>query len=580
MAEDNDPVILTFAGGVNARQRSADINIQECTEGQNFDLNFQSAVLKGRQQIGIVAIPPNGEPIRGIAQLVKPDGTLSTIIQAGSIVYAWDGANEFTEVGTVSPDARLRGPIDSNFTLDAFIILVDLAKIENVKKWNGETFQDFEHNLGVDFKAKYVSVQNERAIFANVKTGTADTPHIILGSKIGDSEILTVTDRPSSALGFDDPFFIPTPDLRPINGLVFFANSFLFSTERGRLYVLQGKDAEDFSIEDFHAGSAVSGDEALVNIGNDVAMGLPGRIETLSGVLEFGDVETNDASWWIAPLIDGTFGEKVSSWALAYDQTGQRVFCFPNTGDDAWVLHKSLLFGPNRKSGLNPGKDLSPWAKWVSTEELNGFNPTAIGNIFDQTETPRLLSTSPPAANTSSSGPSTPTLFFGFTGGVGGTIFSLKSPDEEAPRICDVDLVPTMTSNTAPEGIASASTESTNLAFEAFDDDSGFWKSDSDAPFVNQWLKYRFATPQVARAYTLDHATTPDPASWTFQGSDDDSSWTVLDSRTLGADPNMVVKYSFSNETAFRYYRWLITATNDVTSPFHVRIGEAQILSC
>ncbi len=418
---------------MNARQRSADINIQECTEGQNFDLNFQSSVLAPRQGFSLVAVAPNGEPIRGIIQLVKPDGTLSTIVQAGGTVFAWDGADGFTEVGTVSPEARLRGPVDSNFTLDAFIIITDLAKVENVKKWNGETFQDLEHNLGVDFKAKYVTVQTERAMFFNVKTGTVDTPHVILASKQRDSEVLTSTTRPAAAASAEDEWFLPTPDLRPINGVVFFAKTLLFSTERGRLYALKGliagadTDGLPFtSIEDFHAGSAVSGDEALINIGNDVAMGLPGRIETLSGVLEFGDAETNDASWWISPLLDGTFGVTVTSWAIAYDQTGQRVFCFPNTGDEAWVLHKSILFKPSKVAGTND--KVSPWSRWVAPGVVGGFNPTAIGNIFDPNENPRIISTSPSASNTSSSGAGTPTLLFGFAGALGpvGGIFAIK----------------------------------------------------------------------------------------------------------------------------------------------------------
>ena len=361
MAQKNKPVILTFGGGINARQRSADINIEECTEGENFNLDFQSSVLAPRQGLAIRATAPNGEPIRGIAQLVKQDGTLSTIIQAGGTVYSWDGtAAGFTEVGTVSPDARLRGPIDSNFTLDNFIIITDLAKVENVKKWTGESFVDLEHNLGVDFKAKYVSIQKERAIFANVKTGTFDTPHIILGSQLGDSEVLTIAPdkRPNPdplVITPAEPFFLPIPDLRPINGLVHAFKVFLLSTERGRLYILSGSDSNDYVFENFHAGSAVSGDEAMVNIGNDVAMGLPGRIETLRGILEFGDVETNDASWWIAPLIDGTSGEKVATWKLVYDQAGQRVYCFPNNADTAWVLHKHLLSGPNRQVGGEGG---------------------------------------------------------------------------------------------------------------------------------------------------------------------------------------------------------------------------------
>ena len=434
MAEENKPIVLTFSGGINARQRSADINIEECTEGENFNLDFQSAVLAPRQGLAIRATAPNGEPIRGIAQLVKQDGTLSTIVQAGGTVYSWDGtATGFIEIGTVSPDSRLRGPIDSNFTLDNFIIITDLAKIENVKKWTGEVFTDLEHNLGVDFKAKYVTVQTERAIFANVKTGTVDTPHVILASKQGDSEVLTSTIRPAAAASAEDEWFLPTPDLHPINGITFFAKTLLLSTERGRLYALEGliagKDVDGLpftSIQDFHAGSAVSGDEAMVNIGNDVALGLPGRIETLRGIIEFGDVETNDASWWIAPLIDGTFGKTVSTWKLIYDPAGQRVFCFPNNEDTAWVLHKHLLFGPNRATFGKIGKNISPWSKWT-TAAIDGLRVTAIGVIFDPTDSPALISTSPGASFTSFSGGTVPTIFFGVGGSEQpGSLFFLK----------------------------------------------------------------------------------------------------------------------------------------------------------
>ncbi len=607
MAEKNEPVILTFGGGINARQRSADINIEECTEGQNFDLNFQSSVLTRRQQIGVIAAPPNGEPIRGIAQLVKPDGSLSTIIQAGSIVYAWDGANEFTEVGSVSPDARLRGPIDSNFTLDAFIILTDLSKIENVKKWNGETFEDLEHNLldgegnKVDFKAKYVTVQTERAIFLNVKTGTVDTPHVILASEQGNSEVLTSTDRPAQAASAATEWFLPTPDLRPINGVVFFAKSLLISTERGRLYVLKGLIAgtDDgtetglpfTSIEDFHAGSAVSGDEAFINIGNDVAMGLPGRIETLSGVLEFGDAETNDASWWISPLLDGTFGTKVTSWALAYDQVGQRVFCFPNTGGEAWVLHKSILFKPSKVSGTND--KISPWSRWVASDELNSFDPTAIGNIFPPDENPRLISTSPPASNTSSSGAGsgTPTLFFGFNSGVGGTIFRLAKSEEEPPTlICDVDLVPEMTSNTTPSGVASASSIRTSIndAWCAFENEpiGCTWNSVAHTIGLDtdEWLQYEFALPQIITAYRVHEAITSsnNPRDWTLSGSINGTDFTTLDTvvgATFDTQPDLVER-TFNNSVAWRFYRIHITHVSNKAGSTFTQIANLELFNC
>ncbi len=618
MAEDNKPVVLSFGGGINARQRSADIDIEECTEGENFDLNFQSSVLAGRKQFGIIAIAPNGQPIRGMAQLVKQDGTLSTIIQAGGTVFSWDGTPAgFTEIGTVDPAARLRGPIDSNFTLDNFIILTDLAKIENVKKWTGEVFTDLEHNLGVDFKAKYVTVQTERAIFANVKTGTVDTPHVILASKQGDSEILTSTIRPAAAASAEDEWFLPTPDLRPINGITFFAKTLLLSTERGRLYAIEGliagadTDGLPFtSIEDFHAGSAVSGDEALINIGNDVAMGLPTRIETLRGIVESGDVETNDASWWIAPLINGTFGEAVTSWLLAYDQADQRVFCFPNTGDEAWVLHKSLLFGPNRQVG---GKNISPWAKWTPTDDVGGsLRPTAIGNFFNPIDFPRQLESS------SSSGPALPTLFFAFQDSDFGPSF-LHGIAPVKPLIitkktgvCDTpDLIPTMTSNTEPSGEASASTvDGAAAAFNAFDDavdTNSRWESIFLDPDVwadvnpTEFVQYQFAEAKFVNAYKIDNLPSsggiPEATcyNWTLSAGYGGETSVVLDTVVDGVGPNpgvdsqttldgsgRVTKYvniNLGNEVPFDTFR-ITPRPFDESTAKQVYVGEVLLLEC
>ena len=52
-----------------------------------------------RTGLSVIATVPNGEPIRGIAQLIGADGNLSTIVQAGGTVYSWDGtATGFKEV--------------------------------------------------------------------------------------------------------------------------------------------------------------------------------------------------------------------------------------------------------------------------------------------------------------------------------------------------------------------------------------------------------------------------------------------------------------------------------------------------
>lgn len=366
MSVEIQPVVITFGGGINSRRRSSDIALDECVSGENFDLDSQFRALQNRKAFDFLAIAPNGQEIRGFGQLIKQDGSVSTLAQAGTTVYSWDGATSFTEVGTVNSNARLRGPRGHNFTLDQYVILTDLNKADTVKKWDGTTFTDLAHNLGGALFAKYCRVHLERAWFANVKT-TIDTPHVLLGSKIGDAEDLSNTDRPAASLGLDASFFIPMPDLRPINGLEEAFGQFLISTNRGVIHRLTGTNAFDFNLSNFHQGSAVSGNEAIVNIGNDVALGPPARIESLRGVLNFGDVETDDLSLPISNDI-----ENVTSWELIYDRRLQKVFCFPNNQSAVYVLHKSIL-----NSRIPEITNLSPWSKWTTKSDLD-FNPTVV----------------------------------------------------------------------------------------------------------------------------------------------------------------------------------------------------------
>ena len=365
----DNQVILTFGGGINARRRVVDVALDECVApSENFDLDPVNRALNRRKPFDLVATAPNGAAINGFAQLIKQDQSISTLVQAGGNVYTWDGATSFTLAGTVSTNAKLRGPREHNFTLDEYVVITDLNKAEVVKKWDGTTFANLAHDLGGDFFAKYARVHNERIIFGNVKT-TTDTPHLLLGSKIGDGEDLSNSDRPSSALGFDAAWFLPMPDLRPLNGLEAAFGEFLISTERGRLYRLTGSTALDFNLSEFHVGSAVVGDEAIKNIGNDVVMGLAGRIESLQGTLNFGDVEANDLSLPIGPLI-----ENVTGWTIEYDRKLQKVFCFPDNQSALWVLHKNLLNDPENQ--------LSPWSKWVTTHNVD-FNPTTVMQLVN-----------------------------------------------------------------------------------------------------------------------------------------------------------------------------------------------------
>jgi hypothetical protein len=364
------PIVLTFGGGLNTRRRSADIDINECVEGVNFDLDQQFLSLQKRKAFDLVATAPNGGEILGYAQLIKRDGTISTLIQAGNTVYTWDHASAFTSVGTVSASAKLRGPREHNFTLDEYVIITDIARQEVVKKWDGTTFSSLAHNLGVSFYAKYCRVHRERAFFANVKAASTELPHMVVGSQLSDAEVLSTADRPASTLSLADPFYLLTPDLRPINGLEDAFGTFIVSSKRGQLYQIVGSSAFDYEIKDFYPGSSVSGDEAMVNIGNDIALGLPARIESLSGTINYGDVQSDDLTLPISPSVSG-----VTSWTLAYDRKQRRLYCFPDNQSACWVLFKPLL---------DSQKQWSPWAKWT-TGHSSDFSPSTVMSMIDKT---------------------------------------------------------------------------------------------------------------------------------------------------------------------------------------------------
>lgn len=363
MAKVPEPIILTFGGGINSRRRPSDVDVNECVDGTNFDLDPELLSYHKRAAFDLIATAPNGGEIRGFGQRIARDGSVSTIIQAGSVVYSWDHSTTFATVGVVSGTARLRGGQDQNFTLDQKSIVTDLEKVETVKTWDGTTFSEFSHNLtATAFYAKYCRVHRERAIFANVYSGS-DLPHMIVVSQLSNSGTLTVSDRPATTTSRSDPVYMLTPDLRPINGLENGFGNFIVSSQRGKLYQVTGADAFDFDIKDFYQGSAVSGKEAMANVGNDIALGCAGRIESLSGTINYGDVESDDLSLPIANVVD-----TVTEWTLGYDRRKRILFCFPQDRSAVYVFYKKLV---------DAGAKWSPWAKWTTGHTIN-FQPSTV----------------------------------------------------------------------------------------------------------------------------------------------------------------------------------------------------------
>lgn len=369
LRQDDNTLILRFGGGVHSHATEDEIDVREASRGQNFLLGMEhqdeSTDLTNREPFDLLGTAPNGGAVRGFINLLKSTGRNLMAVQAGDTVYQWDGTT-FTSIGTVNSAARLRGRQEHNFQLDDKVIITDLAMVEAVRQWDGTDFEIMPTNLTSTFRAKYCVVENERANFANVESNALRTPHIFVGSKRGDPSVLSVNDRPSSSLGADDPFFIPMPDLRSINGLEQAYGKTVFSTEQGSIFELIGSDARDFEIVSLYPRSGASGEESLRYVGNDIVYGKAGRIESLVRTEKFGDVQSDDLSLAISDLI-----EDFDRWTVVYDQRMQRVYFLSENRSDLWVLFKNAAQSRT-----------SPWSLW-RTDHASAFQPTAIMNMID-----------------------------------------------------------------------------------------------------------------------------------------------------------------------------------------------------
>lgn len=122
-------------------------------------------------------------------------------------------------------------------------------------------------------------------------------------------------------------------------------------------------------------------------------------------------------------------------------------------------------------------------------------------------------------------------------------------------------------------GTASSSTEP-GIAPDAFDKNTGtWWGAGGNAP---QWLKYDLGSgnAQVAVGYRVRTAIATYPSAYQFQGSNDNSSWDTLHTQaSFSPSGNTWYDYEFTNSTAYRYYRLLITEGD------YPVVGELEIMA-
>lgn len=370
--EEGD-IVIRFGGGLNTRASEDEIQPREASGGQNFDLDMRNSSFRSRMPFDLVGTVPNAGQINGFVSLLKSDGSVSLLVQGGTAVYEWNGTSFGSSLATVPSGTKLRGRIEHNWQLSDKVIITDLGLSQPLMEWDGTTLQTitFTNETGStawtgQFRARYCVIDNERMMVANIYDNGTASPHLVVGSARGDYTVITVNQRPSSALNEADPFFLIQPDYRYINGMVSAFNTTAISSRKGSIYKLLGSSSKDFSFDPLYQLSGASGDEALTFVGNDIVYGREGRIESLRQSYTNFDVDQDDLSSQIYDQI-----ADYNEWTIVYNSRTQKIHCLPDSAGVDYVLNKQIL-----------GTELSPWGKYV-TDHASGFVPTAIMNAYD-----------------------------------------------------------------------------------------------------------------------------------------------------------------------------------------------------
>lgn len=140
--------------------------------------------------------------------------------------------------------------------------------------------------------------------------------------------------------------------------------------------------------------------------------------------------------------------------------------------------------------------------------------------------------------------------------------------------------VPAMTSNTAPSGVASASTEfsGTYAAWKALDavGSSTSWISASGG-VANQWLKYDFSAAVFIHTVEITGDTVnPDSPVKNFriEYSDDNSAWSTA---STGLNTNDTVLRTYDVSVAGRHRYWRVFSIDNFGNANYTAIGELQL---
>lgn len=160
--------------------------------------------------------------------------------------------------------------------------------------------------------------------------------------------------------------------------------------------------------------------------------------------------------------------------------------------------------------------------------------------------------------------------------GVGSAYVPLNEPHHVTSPIDEIALIPVMTSDTEPSGVASASSNGT-ISYRAFDG-VGSWISQFP-PSDQEWIQYELPEAKIATRFTM-HASSAAIRTITFSGSNDGVNFDVLHSES---DVQMFggasLDVSITNIRAYLYYRLTFSDTIPEAPETYISMDLFQLYS-
>ncbi|RFB34026.1 hypothetical protein [Brevibacillus sp. VP] len=150
------------------------------------------------------------------------------------------------------------------------------------------------------------------------------------------------------------------------------------------------------------------------------------------------------------------------------------------------------------------------------------------------------------------------------------------------------NLIPLMTSDTEPEGIASSSGINHQgigvyAAYKVFDHTNETMGWVGIHGQGHGWIAYEFPTKTVVNKYTLQVRQFNDsfahPKDWTFEGWDG-VNWIILDQQSGILDWNSEIKkeFTFNNNIPYKKYRLNVSESRDPQPHFYLSLGEMEMM--